>query len=749
MPRGRLIARRAVALVGAIVLVAGSLAVPAAAGAVSGDHSGTGFSLSRRAPIDVGSTTTARAVRLTREQSRPARASHAAARPDRFAGTTVTPWVRDVSHASRLVAPADLLSTRGFDGIDMALAGNPEPPDPWLAVNRSYIVQSTNGLVRITDRNGVEKAAVATWAMFNVWPSYADADPRIIWDEYHQRWLGSLLWYDSPTFQDHYLSVIVSQSSDPLGAWATYTFPYGSYQPDYPAIASSTDKIVVTANEYVDGVDYAGSSFLLLPWSSILSGAAFDATYSIAPDAWNLRPGRILGTTPDLHLIYESGPTGNLRYLRLRGSAGSPGIDDIGLPISNGAEVTIAPRQPGDTDGIARADDGRIADAVWWNNQLWFTRTIAYAWNGTDADMAVQYYRLATSHSADPVVVIDGALVGGATGVDEFSSGIGISAGGTAFITYSQSSSLQAPSLLAVAVHPTLGVTGSIVLATSGGSYDGDRWGDFAGVAADPLGTDAVWQTHEVADADGGWMTVVSRLVLDLTAPTGVTGPRQALIAGSTLGTASSSGSGPGASIPTVPVKVTWTGADTGSGINRFVLDVADHGSGFGSALRTTATSSIRYHTWRAPSATWNSDYQYAVVAYDDAQNASGWVAGPALTPLVYQQTSGFRYAGSWRTLKGRSYSGGSTRYSTRAGASATFKTTGRSFGFVTTKASSRGRVRIYVDGKLRGTFRLTSAATRYRNIAYAITYSSTGTHSIKLVVVSGRVDVDAFVVLR
>ncbi len=67
----------------------------------------------------------------------------------------------------------------------------------------------------------------------------------------------------------------------------------------------------------------------------------------------------------------------------------------------------------------------------------------------------------------------------------------------------------------------------------------------------------------------------------------------------------------------------------------------------------------------------------------------------------------------------------------------------------MTTRASSRGKVKVYVDGSYKGTITLTSSATKYRYIAYATTFTATGTHTIKLVVASGRVDVDAFIVLK
>ena len=333
---------------------------------------------------------------------------------------------------------------------------------------------------------------------------------------------------------------------------------------------------------------------------------------------------------------------------------------------------------------------------MWRNNQLWFSRTVEYARNGIDDDLAIEVVRLNTSSTATtaPTVGID-TVLDGTSGMDQFTSGVGTSGSGTTFVTYSESSASQPPAVMATAIHPTYGISPAITVATSDASYGGDRWGDFAGVAADPSGTDAVWQSHQTSDGSGGWRTEVSRLILDGVAP--VAGaPNQTLVAGTTLGQWKS--------FPeTVPVKVYWTGSDAGSGISRYVLDVADHGSDFGTAATTGATSTVRTHNWTPYNGTATA-YQYRVTPTDDAGNTGTTVLGSVLTPYVWQQTQYVTYSGTWTSSSSASYSGGSVKYSSKAGAYASFKTSGRSFGFVSTKASSRGKVKVYVDGMYKGT---------------------------------------------
>ena len=255
----RVASRRTVALVGAVILTASLLVAPVSAR----NTTATKFSnahLQQRTPVATHRITARQAARETKASSRkssPARAPMA--RPARFESTS--PGKAQPTSSGRkalIVSGPTLTSVHKFAGIDEAAADGTAPPDPWVAVNASYIVQSTNGQVRISDRAGNLKASIATWAMFSIWPGYADSDPRIIWDAYHNRWVGVIAWFDAPDFTDMGLTLIVSDTADPLGAWGTYTFGYGNSLPDFPAIASSSDKIVLAANEFTDAASLRG-----------------------------------------------------------------------------------------------------------------------------------------------------------------------------------------------------------------------------------------------------------------------------------------------------------------------------------------------------------------------------------------------------------------------------------------------------------------------------------------------------------
>ncbi len=249
--------------------------------------------------------------------------------------------------------------------------------------------------------------------------------------------------------------------------------------------------------------------------------------------------------------------------------------------------------------------------------------------------------------------------------------------------------------------------------------------------------------TIRIAEGDGvrdlagnpsGGSNVLTRYV-DNTAPTTTT-PRASLRAGTTLNGA------------LLRVSLTWTGTDVGAaGVKSYDVRRSRDGNAF-----QTIASGIA-----EPALVWSVEpghtYRFQVRARDKAGNVGAWTTGPLLKPALVQQTSsGISYGGSTTPTSFSPYSGGSQRYLGAAGASATYTTTARSISFVTTKGATRGSAKVYIDGVLVTTLDLTADTSTYRFVAFSKTWSSVGTHTIRIVSVGTpvpRVDIDAFGVIR
>ncbi|HXI45545.1 MAG TPA: N-acetylmuramoyl-L-alanine amidase [Candidatus Acidoferrales bacterium] len=198
-----------------------------------------------------------------------------------------------------------------------------------------------------------------------------------------------------------------------------------------------------------------------------------------------------------------------------------------------------------------------------------------------------------------------------------------------------------------------------------------------------------------------------------------------------------------------VAVRVSWVGSDTGgSGLTTYDVERSVDGAAFAVIATGVGAQSIDVGL------TLGHTYRYAVRAHDAAGNVGAWRAGSTMSTIVRQNTSGYvGYSGTWHTASYASFSGGSVRYATAAGAAAKLAFTGRSIAVVSTLAANRGQVKIYLDGVFVATVDTHAASTAYRRVIWSRTFATSGSHTIRLVVVGTagrpRFDLDAFLVLK
>jgi beta-N-acetylhexosaminidase len=194
----------------------------------------------------------------------------------------------------------------------------------------------------------------------------------------------------------------------------------------------------------------------------------------------------------------------------------------------------------------------------------------------------------------------------------------------------------------------------------------------------------------------------------------------------------------------TTPVRTSWSASD-GCGISHYTLERRVSGGAW------TVQSTPGLATSLTQSLSFGSTYRYAAKATDGAGNTSSLIEGAAFEPALAQQTStAITYHGTWTPVANAYASGGSLRYSTAAGASATYTFTGTSVSWVAYRGANRGKAAVYVDGAYEATIDLYSSVYWARQIVYAASWPTSGTHTLKIVNLGtaghSRVDVDAFV---
>ena len=196
-----------------------------------------------------------------------------------------------------------------------------------------------------------------------------------------------------------------------------------------------------------------------------------------------------------------------------------------------------------------------------------------------------------------------------------------------------------------------------------------------------------------------------------------------------------------------IPVRIGLAARDASSGVASF--EVARSVDAGAYVTIAPAATSAALSTKVAPGHT----YRFRVRSRDEAGNVSAWVESVLVRPaLIQDSSSAISYRGTWSTVSATAYSGGTAR-KTGTIASATYTVSGRGIALVATTASTRGKAKVYIDGVYVRTVDLYSSSAAYRALVFSQMFSSSSTHTIKVVALATagrpRVDLDAFAAFR
>jgi hypothetical protein len=487
----------------------------------------------------------------------PARAApgvHAARKPFlRLSGVSRTGKASSVPTALTSTSTAasstqQILSGFGGVGLDRQLAlGSDQfvtPPDPQIAAGPNHLVEMVNSSGSIWDKQGNLLSIFDLNKFFAVPSGYTFSDPRVLFDQDSQRWFASGVAFVPPTYGS-VVVLAVSTSADPTGTWVQYTADNSStLTHDQPKIGVSSDKVVVSWNDFFEASSFQGESTWVLQKSQMTAGSTSVNGAALGPDSSRSSPVPAVQLTSnsDEYLVFNGTDCGTLG-----GNCGSAiGVVRIsGTPLQgnvawNESDLTIAGTsappaadQPGMPGSIATNDD-RFLTAVWQNGVLWTGGNDACTPGGDNVSRPCSRLIQVLTASSSVNQNFDIASTGGGLYYPAF----GLDGAGDMYVVYNFSSSTQY-----VGVRITGQAVGAGVQTVTAGQTvrAGDttynmnpcfgtnmtsRWGDYAGAAIDPQNTANVWVVGEYAavgssangDVGCDWGTFAAQLTF--TAPT-------------------------------------------------------------------------------------------------------------------------------------------------------------------------------------------------------------------------------------
>ena len=185
----------------------------------------------------------------------------------------------------------------GFSGFSVTGA----PSDDNLAVGPNDVVQAVNTSYAVFSKSGTLISGPISFAtLFN---GNSDctrtyySDPIALYDRQADRWVLSILGFDSTSSGPYYHCIAVSTSGDPTGSYARYSFKSSTNLPDYPKMGVWPDAYYVTYNMF-SGNTLLGAQVCAHNRSAMLAGQSETAQcFTTTSSNAGLLPGDVDGQT--------------------------------------------------------------------------------------------------------------------------------------------------------------------------------------------------------------------------------------------------------------------------------------------------------------------------------------------------------------------------------------------------------------------------------------------------------------------
>ncbi len=381
-------------------------------------------------------------------------------------------------------------------------------------------------------------------------------DGIVLFDPLASRWLLSEF-----ASAGNHLCLYVSRASDPVsGGWFSYDFPTPEF-PDYPKTGVWPDAYYVTTNESSPAVYALDRSRMLAGLSAGM--LRFTATPLAGFSFQALTPGDPAGTTPppagasalfvrhrddELHNPATADPVHDfIDVFELHPDFGTPANSTFSQVTSVAVADFDSQLCPSSPNSSCFPEPGTgvpldpIREVVMWRAQYrnfgaheTLTGNFVVDVDGTDHG-GIRWFELRRTLPGGWSLFQEGTYAPDAA--DRWLGGIAMDRGGDIALGLSITSGTVFPGIRytgrqSTDAAGTMTVAETTLMAGSG-VQDSERWGDYSGMAVDPVDDCTFWYTNEYIPASGNWQTRIARFrfpsptCIDAPAPVCGNGVRQ------------------------------------------------------------------------------------------------------------------------------------------------------------------------------------------------------------------------------
>ncbi len=423
---------------------------------------------------------------------------------------------------NNLVSPSEINETQiepgeYFPGITQT---SWTPPDCTLAVGPNHIVATVNSQIAFFKKTGTKTFQVAldsTGAPGFFEPIGASNfvfDPKCMYDQHSNRFIVISPEYYSSS-QTAYMDIAISDDSDPNGTWYKYrtscvvTIGTTKYWVDYPGLGVDANGIYVTGNLFGFTGGFAGAWFRSFDKTPLLTGGTAvyaDVNYSSSSSV------QVASAYPDTKALFVSRASSTaVRLHSIANPFTAPVVSIKTVTVASNAAPPTAPVK-GSTTGTLDTLDGRMMNANIRDGKLYAAHCIS-----SSSKAAARWYQMnlnnwPTTTTATPTLGQSGTILP-STGESTFFPAIAANARGDVAVAYGASSLTVYPQVSISArraLDPTGTMSQSTVLAngTTAPTAAGNRWGDYFGIAVDPVNDCTFWCIGEIGGS--AWSTAIN-----------------------------------------------------------------------------------------------------------------------------------------------------------------------------------------------------------------------------------------------
>ncbi len=416
---------------------------------------------------------------------------------------------------------------QNFPGITT----NSSPPDPSAAVGPNHVVQMVNSAWSVWDKNGVQEPGFPKSTADPLGSNFSD--PIVLYDREADRWLISILGSLSN------FRIAISETNDPTGAYAVYSFNNTGGSSDFPKFGIYGNNYVLTGNFTSNGKFYAfnrekmidgdaSAEMISLNLPSYVGGTTFQSPQVAHSEG----AGIATGSTPIIWFQDDAWggiTTDHVKVWNFDVDWSIPGDATISAPL----EIELAPfdaliagtggdpwaniQQPGTSqriDALLHTVNYQTHRYDFGTHESMVLNFVVEPVNGTKVS-GLRWVELRKSGGDDWELYQEGTFVDPVGDESVFLGGIAMDQEGNIGFAYIKSGANSYPSLYFTGRKNgnTLGlmtIAEELIIEGTSSVTNNSRYGDYAQLTRDPADDLTFWFTSEYSGSAGGRKTQIA-----------------------------------------------------------------------------------------------------------------------------------------------------------------------------------------------------------------------------------------------